>query len=66
VDTDRVPDARAIKVDVGSTSAALLEDNVAVESRLFDELLVATATRGASGLESSAEQVEEVSFAPGV
>lgn len=61
-----MPDARAIEADAGSTSAALLEDNVAVESRLYDELLVATATRGASGLESSAEQVEEVSFAPGM
>ena len=66
VDTDQVPDVRAIEADAGSTSAALLEDNVAVKSRLYDELLVATATRGASGLESSAEQVEEVSFAPGV
>jgi len=38
----------------------LLEDNAAVESRLYDELPVATATRGASGPEASAEQVEEV------
>jgi len=66
VDTDRVPDARTVEADAGSISAAFLEDNAAVESRLYDELLVATATRGASVLDSSAEQVEEVSFAPGV
>jgi len=58
-------DGAAAETGAGAASVTLLEDSAAVESRLYDAMLVAATTRGESSAGPSTESVDEVSFVPG-
>jgi len=68
VDEEHAADAAdaAAETGAGAASVTLLDDNAAVESRLYDAMLVAATTRGESSAGPSTESMEEVSFVPGV
>jgi len=56
----------AAETGAGAASVTLLDDNAAVDSRLYDAMLVAATTRGESSAGPSTESVEEVPFVPRV